>query len=101
MHDTVVGVLPPNANPAFCVPAPAKEVLDVIKAPPADHDVPLYSSVHARLGKSPPPNAKPAFCVPAPPEEFLSVIKEPPADHDVPLYSFVMPVHLPPPQASE
>ncbi len=37
---------PPKASPAFCVPAPAKSLLPVIKAPPADHDVPLYSSVH-------------------------------------------------------
>ena len=28
---------PPKASPSFCVPAPAKPILEVIKAPPADH----------------------------------------------------------------
>ena len=47
VHDTWEGdTKPPKASPAFCVPAPAKERLPVIKATPADHDEPLYSSVH-------------------------------------------------------
>jgi len=46
VHATVVGVAPPKASPAFCVPAPPRKCLDVIKAPPVDHDIPLYSSVH-------------------------------------------------------
>ena len=33
----MVGVPPPNAKPAFWVPAPAKPNLAVIKLPPADH----------------------------------------------------------------
>ena len=65
VHETVVvGEQPPKASPAFCVPAPAKPNLAVIKAPPDDHDVPLYSSVHDLAGKAP-PKASPAFCSPA------------------------------------
>ena len=61
MHDTALMPLsnPPNANPAFWVPAPPKNSLAVIKAPPTDHDEPLYSSVHEEY--PPPPNANPAF----------------------------------------
>ena len=43
---TAVGVPPPNAKAAVFVPAPAKHILAVIKAPPADQAVPLYDSVH-------------------------------------------------------
>ena len=35
---------PPKASPAFCVPAPPKLLLAVIKAPPADHDDALTAS---------------------------------------------------------
>ena len=45
-----------------------------------DHDVPLYSSVHALMGLLP-PNASPSFCVPAPAKPYLAVDKAPPADH--------------------
>ena len=41
----VVILPPPAASPALCVPAPAKTLLAVINEPPADQDVPLYSSV--------------------------------------------------------
>jgi len=53
------GVAPPKASPEVCVPAPAKFRLAVIKAPPADQDVPLYSSVHDNVGA--PPNASALF----------------------------------------
>ena len=76
---------PPNANAAFCSPAPPKCCLAVIKAPPAVHEAPLYSSVHDTLEKDGapiyPPNANAAFCSPAPAKLFLAVIKAPPADH--------------------
>ena len=50
VHDTTPdGPVPPKAKPAFCVPAPAKQDLPVIKDPPADHDEPLYSSVQDNL----------------------------------------------------
>ena len=68
------------------VPAPAKSRVKVIKAPPADHEVPLYSSVHptgALVGlPNLPPKASPAFCVPAPAKRYLAVDKAPPVDHD-------------------
>ena len=91
VHDTVAvaGVLPPKASPALCVPFPAKEALAVIKATPADHDVPLYSSVQDAIAGLQPTKASPAFCVPAPAKAHLAVIKAPPVDHDVPLYSWV------------
>ena len=54
------GVLPPNANAAVFVPAPANEYLAVDKAPPADHDVPLYVSVQATNAGLKPPNTKAA-----------------------------------------
>ncbi len=60
VHDTVEGEFPPKASPAVCVPAPAKLFLAVIKAPPAVHDEPLYSSVHEHV-KGVPPKASPAF----------------------------------------
>ena len=44
VHDTPGA--PPKASAEVCVPAPANCCLAVIKAPPVDHDVPLYSSVH-------------------------------------------------------
>jgi len=84
---------PPKASPAFWVPAPPDKESAVIKAPPADHEVPLYSSVHDTVVKvgDPkfPPKASPAFCVPAPAKLDLPVIKAPPADHEDPLYSSV------------
>jgi len=91
VHDTTDGEThPPKASPAFCSPAPAKPHLAVIKAPPVDHDEPLYSSVHDTTPDGVlPPNASPAFCVPAPAKVLLAFIKAPPADHDVPLYSSV------------
>lgn len=71
---------PPKAKPAFWVPAPASPHLAVIKSPPDDHDVPLYSSVHAqRLLKRSPPKAKASFWVPAPARSCLPVINAPPA----------------------
>jgi hypothetical protein len=37
VHDTIGGfIVPPKASPAFCVPAPAKAILPVIRVPPAD-----------------------------------------------------------------
>ena len=48
---------PPNPTAAFCVPAPAKENRDVIKAPPADQDEPLYSSVQPATPYPPNPTA--------------------------------------------
>ena len=90
VHETVpVGAQPPTANPAFCSPAPAKNPLAVIKAPPVDHDEPLYSSVHDTVEGDLPPNARPAFCVPAAAWSALAVIKSPPDDHEVPSYSSV------------
>jgi hypothetical protein len=50
---------PPNINPAFCVPAPPKPYLAVANAPPADQDVPLYSSVQARYAFPYPPATSP------------------------------------------
>ncbi len=82
--------VPPNASPAFCVPAPANNLLATINTPPADQDVPLYSSVQ---DKGPlPPNASPAFCDPAPAKPHLAVANAPPSDQDVPLYSSVQDV---------
>ena len=49
MHDITPvgnGDLPPKAKAAVFVPAPAKLYLAVDRAPPADHEVPLYVSVH-------------------------------------------------------
>ena len=66
MHDTIDGDKPPKASATFCIPAPANAYLAVDKAPPADHEVPLYSSVHDTLAFVTPPKAKPAFCIPAP-----------------------------------
>jgi len=43
----VVGVRPPNARPAVCVPQPAKLYLDVPKFPLAVQVVPLNFSVAA------------------------------------------------------
>ena len=82
---------PPNAKLAFCVPAPAKELLAICKAPPVDQEVPSYSSVQV-LGlkvESYPPIAKPASCVPVPPNFALATCKAPPVDQEVPLYSSV------------
>ena len=87
VHDNAAP--PPKASPAFCVPAPAKLALPVIKAPPVDHDDPLYSSVQDTVAGEEPPKASPVFCVPAPAKPHLAVIKAPPADQDVPLYSSV------------
>ena len=73
------------------------------KAPPADHDAPLYSSVHdTKEGDTSPPKASPSFCVPAPAKPSLPVIKAPPADHDDPSYSSVhdKPLGFLPPKAS-
>jgi hypothetical protein len=76
------GKAPPNANPASCVPAPANRRLAVIKAPPAVHEEPSYSSVHVYVdGWFVPPNANPAFCVPAPANCPLAVDKAPPVLH--------------------
>ena len=62
VHATVEAPLPPNAKAAVFVPAPPKPYLAVDKAPPADHDVPLYNSVHPKtVGAFCPPNAKAAF----------------------------------------
>jgi hypothetical protein len=81
---------PPKASPAFCVPTPANLHLAFIKAPPADHVEPSYSSVHDSFPPpSFPPKASPAFCVPAPAKLYLAVDNDPPAIHDVPLYSSV------------
>ena len=55
-------VLPPNANPAVCVPAPAKALLVVPKLPPAVQTEPSYSSVRFLNncgGYVAPPNPKP------------------------------------------
>ena len=82
---------PPNANPAFCVPAPANIYLAVDKALPADHDVPSYSSVHdSSFISSSPPNANAADCIPAAAKLNLAVDKLPPDDHEAPLYSSVI-----------
>ena len=91
MHVKEPKHLPPKASAEFCSPAPAKEYLAVDKAPPADHDVPLYSSVHAIIvgNEITPPKASPAFYVPAPAKKNLAVDKAPPADHEDPLYSSV------------
>ena len=62
------------------VPAPAKAYLAVDKAPPEDHDVPSYFSVHDATGGILPPKASAAFCVPAPAGKYLAVDKAPPAD---------------------
>ncbi len=80
---------PPKASASFCVPAPAKSRLAFIKAPPPDHEDPLYSSVHDTIEGVLPPKASPVFCVPAPAKVCLPVIKAPPDDHDEPLYSSV------------
>jgi hypothetical protein len=79
--------LPPNAKAAFCVPAPAKPDLPVIKAPPADQEVPLYASVQDTVAGVEPPNAKDAFCVPAPAKLNLAVIKAVLVAQEVPLYA--------------
>ena len=55
------GVCPPYAKAAFCVPAPAKECLAVIKAPPAVQVEPSYVSVHATTVGVNPPKATAAF----------------------------------------
>ena len=82
MHDEApAGTKPPKAKAASCVPAPAKSYLAVDKAPPADHESPLYSSVHDEKPASTPPKASAAFCVPAPAKLRLAIIKAPPADH--------------------
>ena len=70
----VDGFKPPNANPAFCVPAPANLVVAIPKAPPTLQDVPLYSSVQETTLGEHPPTANPAFCVPADPIYPLEVI---------------------------
>ena len=85
VHDNAAKQSPPKASPEFCVPAPAKPNLAVIKAPPVDHVEPLYSSVHDSIGENP-PKASPEFCVPAPAKLALAFIKAPPADHAEPLY---------------
>ena len=74
--------VPPIASPAFCVPAPDKLYLDVIKPPPAAQDVPSYSSVHVLSPKLLPPIASPAFCVPAPAKRYLPVDNAPPTDQE-------------------
>ena len=57
-----------------------KSHLAVAKAPPADQDEPLYSSVHDKCYYQHPPNAKAAFCVPAPARPYFAVAKAPPVD---------------------
>ena len=91
MQVTPTFVIPPAVNTSFCVPAPAKAYLAVINAPPADQDVPLYSSVQETPGTAliKPPATSAAFCVPAPVKACLAIIKAPPTDQDVPLYSSV------------
>ena len=53
------GFDPPKARASACVPAPAKLHLEIIKALPADHVEPLYSSVLPTPAV--PPKASPAF----------------------------------------
>ena len=70
----------------FEAPAPARQVLAVDIALPADHDVPLYASVQAdKAGKTYPPNANADVLVPAPPKLFPPTITAPPADQVDPL----------------
>jgi hypothetical protein len=56
------GELPPKANPAVCVPHPAKLNLAVFKSLCSDQLDPLYSSVSSLAVPGPvsPPNPKPA-----------------------------------------
>ena len=68
---------------------PSGVTFAVINAPPADQEVPLYSSVQVTFAFVKPPAASPAFCVPAPAGVYLATIKAPPADQEVPLYSSV------------
>ena len=89
MQAKLAFVTPPAASPAFCVPAPTNELLAVINAPPADQEVPLYSSVQVTSTFEKPPATSPAFCVPNPANSLLAVINAPPADQEVPLYSSV------------
>jgi hypothetical protein len=84
--------LPPNANAAVFVPAPASPYLPVDKALPLNHEVPLYDSLHEALGEVP-PNANAAVCVPAPANLYLACDKAPPADQEVPLYASVQSKH--------
>jgi hypothetical protein len=55
-------VSPPKERPTDWVPQPAKNFLAVVKAPPDDQAVPLYSSVTADTtsGLTFPPNDRPA-----------------------------------------
>ena len=75
---TTTVVLPPNAKPAVCNPAPPKARLAVVIAVLATQEVPSYSSVFATLTVVSPPAASPAVCVPAPPKFALAVAKFPP-----------------------
>ena len=62
-----VFVKPPIVIPTACEPPPAPNLNAVIKAPPDDQDVPLYSSVQdTEPTPALPPTESPAFCVPAP-----------------------------------
>ena len=83
----------------FEAPAPANSVLKFVKAPPADHDEPLYVSVQDVPPA--PPKAKADVLVPAPPKKRLGVIKAPPADHEIPSYASVHDTlpGVPPPKA--
>ena len=83
LDDWADGIDPPIANAAVFVPVPDILRLPIIKAPPADQDVPLYDSVQRKYDGDP-PNAKAAVCVPAFPKPYLAVDKAPPADHDPP-----------------
>jgi hypothetical protein len=64
----VIGSRPPKANPAVCVPVPAKPCLAVLNfLGLVAQEVPSYSSVAPVLAvPSLPPKAKAAVCVPQP-----------------------------------
>jgi hypothetical protein len=90
VQDTVEGAPPPKASAHFCNPAPARDCLAVIKAPPADHDVPSYSSVHdTEVGEFLHQKQLQHFVFQLLLVDILPLIRDPPADHDVPLYSSV------------
>ena len=55
-----LGLIPPNANPAVCVPAPAKESVAADKLFCSDQLLPSYSSVLSERLGSKPPNARAA-----------------------------------------
>lgn len=85
MQFNVNPLKPPKAKAAVFVPAPAGQVLAVLKAPPAVQVLPLYVSVQDTLENGAaallPPKAKAADCVPVPPSRYLAVDKVAAAVH--------------------